>query len=458
MGVELIVTELTGYQHEGVLAIRQFRGKALLADEQGLGKTVQSLFWIRKIPKHRPVIIVAPASMKYTWQSEALLHFNMRTEVLEGRKPRRGLPGDIVVLNYEILHAWLPVLLKAKPQCVVFDEISYCKNTTAQRTKAAIKLSKGVPSRLGLSGTPMVNRPIELWPVLKIIRPDIFPSKEEYAWRYCKPRYTPWGWQYTGATRTKELNQILRQEVMIRRLKRDVMPELPDKERRMISYRLPDKKQKEYDYAQREFLKWLRGVSPSRAVKAKKSPALTKVGYMLRLVAQMKIAWTAQWIEEFFENHPGEKLVALTMHRFVIDHLKDRFPKALIIDGRVTGRLRHETVRSFQNNPRSNLLLGNWRAAGMGITLTAACHFVGLDFPWTPGDLFQGEDRIHRYGQKRKVIIFYLAVLNTIEEKLIKILRSKAKILDAVLNGEASEEDLDIFEALLTEMKRELKR
>lgn len=117
------MTKLIPYQQEGVEGIYQFRGRCLLGDEMGLGKTIQALYWIRKIRFHRPVVIVCPSSMKYTWQREASLHFNMRTEVLEGRTPAKRLPGEIVIINYEILGNWLPLLLKAAPRCVVLDEI-----------------------------------------------------------------------------------------------------------------------------------------------------------------------------------------------------------------------------------------------------------------------------------------------------------------------------------------------
>lgn len=448
----MATTELKPFQEEGVGRIYSFRGRALLADDQGLGKTIQALSWIHRIRKRRPVVIVTPASMKYTWQAEAAMHLNLHAEVLEGRRKKRvtTLPGDIVVLNYDILESWLPCLLRNKIQCVILDEIHYCKSITAARTKAVMKLVQAVPSVVGLSGTPMTNRPIELWPVLQIIRPDIFPSRAEYAWRYCKPRYTPWGWKYDGAAKLDELHSILKSELMIRRLKKEVLPELPDKERRIISFRLSS--YKEYRQAQFDFLNWLKSISAVRADRAKKSQALTKVGYLLRLVAKLKLEHTERWIKEFYECHPGEKLVALTMNRFVIDRLMAVFPGAVMIDGRVKGRLRAETVRKFQNNSKTPLLIGNWKAAGVGITLTAARHIVALDMPWTPGDLVQGEDRIHRIGQKRNVCVFFLIALQTIEEKLIKILNKKASILDSVLNGDADSEDLDIFGELIEEM------
>lgn len=449
------MTELKPFQREGVRQIYTFGGRALLCDEMGLGKTIQALDWIRRIPKRRPVIIVVPASVKFAWQHEAMIHFGIRIDVIEGRMPARTkrLPGEIVVLNYELLQSWLPVLRAADPAVVIFDEAHYLKNTAAQRTKSAARLVQSAESVLALSGTPLTNRPIELWPVMRLVRPDIFPSRELYAWRYCKPRWTFWGWQYDGATHLDELHRILKENCMIRRLKKDVLKELPAKTRQVVPFRL--KSMVEYNKAQHTFLEWLREISPAKAQRASKSQALTKVGYLLRLVARLKLDWTEQWLKEFFEAHPGEKLVALTMHTFVIDHLKERFPKSVIIDGRITGRIRHESVRKFQNNSQVPLLLGNWKAAGVGITLHAAHNVVALDLPWTPGDLLQGEDRVHRIGQKKGVIVHYLTALNTIEEKLVKILRKKASILDAVLDGRADSTDFNLFDALLENMIKE---
>ena len=117
------MTELLPFQKEGVLGIYKFRGRALLADEQGLGKTLQALEWVRRTSKRRPAVIVTPSSVKYSWQAEALLHFNMRTTVLEGRgKGGRGLSGeDIIILNYDILPDWLKRLRRIQPQVVIFD-------------------------------------------------------------------------------------------------------------------------------------------------------------------------------------------------------------------------------------------------------------------------------------------------------------------------------------------------
>lgn len=451
------MTELKPFQLKGARAIYQFKGRALLADEQGLGKTIQSLFWVMKCAKRRPVVIVTPASVKYAWQAEAALHFDMRAEVIEGHRKKRymSLPGDVVILNYDILASWLPALKKAKPHIVIFDECHYIKNPDAKRTKAAQSLAADAPSVLGLSGTPLTNRPIELWPILNIIRPDMFPERGKYAWRYCKPRYTPWGWQYDGATRMPELHRILKEEVMIRRLKSEVMTELSPKIRTVVPFKLAAPAQREYDKAQGDFLGWLKEISPAKAKKAKKSEALVKIGYLLRLAAKLKLSWTTKWVEEFLESHPDKKLITFTGHTFVIDHLAAKFKdKCVIINGSVTGRKRDEAVHRFRSNKDVRLLLGNWIAAGVGLNLQAAHNVAGLDFPWTPGDMAQGEDRIHRIGQDMQCYIHYLVALGTIEAKQVKVLRKKGAVLGAVLDGKPMEGRVDMFTELMKEITK----
>lgn len=449
------MTELLPFQQDGIRAIHGFNGRCLLADEQGLGKTLQALRWIQLIYRHRPAVIVTPSSVKYSWQAEAALHFNLRTEVLEGFRPKRKttLPGDIIILNYDILPSWVKVLRKHRPRVVVFDEAHYLKNPRAKRTRAAHKLVQRANSVLGLSGTPIKSCPAEFWSILHLIRPDLFPDFSEYAWEYCDPKKTIWGWKFKGATNMGKLNRILLRECMVRRLKKEVAPELPPKQRCVVPIKLRGKALQEYRKAETDFLGWLGTQSPTRAAKARKSPALVKVGYLLRLVAKLKQEFVCTWIREFLESHPDKKLIAFTMNTFVIEYLKKEFPGAVVINGKVKGRKRIETVRSFTSNRRVRLLLGQWIAAGVGLNLQAAHNVVSLDFPWTPADLLQGEDRAHRIGQKTKVLIHYLVTLGTIEEKLMRALQKAAKVLDAVLNGNAAYSDLNIFETLLKEMK-----
>lgn len=450
------MTSLRPFQLEGVRQIYRFKGRAILADEMGLGKTLQVLYWLNRITNCRPAVIVAPATVKYVWQAEAALHLGMRVEVLEGKPDRvRELPSGIVVLNYDILGAWLPSLLQARPQAVVFDEAHYIKSMTAQRTKHALRLVRYARSVIAVSGTPLTNRPIELWPILRAVRPNLFSSLQDFAWEYCAPRWTFWGWRYDGAANTKKLNRILTSSCMIRRTKKQVLHELPRKSRQMVPFKLDKQSMKEYREARDNFIEWLQKQSPMRAKRAQRAKELARLGYLIRLAARLKLEWTKKWIEQFLETHPGRKLVAFSMHTSILQELKEHFGKrALLIDGSVKGPQRTEAVRLFRTNPKRDLMFGNWKAAGVGITLVAASDIASLDFPWTPGDLLQGEDRIHRIGQKHPVTAHYLVALGTVEEHQIDVLLRKSRILNAVLDGRRTANDLDIFSELLSRIKK----
>lgn len=444
------MTELRPFQLEGVEQIYKFRGRALLADEQGLGKTIQALYWILMTPKRRPALIVVPATLKYSWAAEAMEHFGIRVTVIDGRKKKsqRALPGEVMVINYEILVSWLPLLLKYQPETVIFDECHYIKNPEAQRTQAAWEISERACSVVGLSGTPLTKRPIELWSSIQAIRPDLFPSRTKYGWRYCKPKYTPWGFKYDGATRKDELHAILKEEIMIRRKKKDVAKELPDKVRKVIRFKLDS--YTEYNKAKEHFLKWLKAISPSRAAKAKRSECLTKVGYLARLVAELKLEWTGRWIQDWLDDNEGEKLICFSMHSSVVRTLQEKFSKrSVLIDGSVTGTKREASIRRFKNNPKTDLCLGNYRALGTGHNLQVAHNIAALDLPWTPGDMWQAEDRTHRIGQLEMCLVYYLLAMDTVEEKQWNLLQADAGTVEEILDGEKSGGEAKAFEGFL---------
>jgi SWI/SNF-related matrix-associated actin-dependent regulator 1 of chromatin subfamily A len=415
----------------------------------GLGKTIESLYWLSKIPSCRPALIVTPASVKYQWQSEAREHFGMLTEVLEGRDSV-GLNGsEIIIVNYDILPYWLDQLLRIKPKIVIADECQYIKNIRAKRTQALHEVARYAKSKLGLSGTPLTNRPAELWSSIYFVRPDLFPNMGKFMWKYCQPRRTPWGWKFDGARNLPELHGILKSECMIRRLKKNVLPELPDKVHEVVPFKLAS--YTEYNKARDEFLTWLASKSLARAKRARRAQILVRVGYLLRLCAELKLPWVIEWLKEFREANPDQKIVAMTMHKKIIDALSEEFPNSVVVDGRVSGKHRLEAVRKFQSSKNIPFFFGNWKAAGIGLNLTASSTLVSLDFPWTPGDLLQGQDRIHRIGQTEKCIIYYLVALNTIEEKLLRALQKKQEIITAVLDGKQTK-DFNLIDQMLKQL------
>lgn len=452
------LVELRPFQEKGVRMIWQFRGRCLLADEMGCGKTIQALAWISRIPNRRPVLVICPAALKYMWQHEAWTKFRLRARVLEGQGPKRNqdlvLQDDFLIINYDILHHWQKIILRNPPSVVILDEVHYAKNKAARRTKAARLVSHKATSVVGLSGTPMTNKPVDLWSILNIIRPDLWPDFSEFAWRYCHPRHTYWGWKFDGAERKGELFAILKDHVMIRRLKKDVAPELPDKIHKVIPFRLGVKRFAEYHRAKENFIDWLREKSPVKANRARRSQAMVKVGYLFRLCCELKMSQMIAFLRDFQESNPGKKAVAMSGHTFVIERLAQEFPNSVVVNGSVTGPDRTDAVQQFTTQPaaRITFLFGNWRAAGTGLNLQVAHNLFVLDPPLTPGDLLQGQDRVHRIDQKEIVIIWYLFLFGTIEQDWMEILRKRTVVLKEILDGKVGAEEEDLFGKLLAKL------
>jgi len=446
------------YQKEGVWAIEDFGGRALLGDEMGLGKTPQSLWCLKRNPDWLPAIVVCPASVKYVWEGEAKKVCNWRSTVLEGQTPaklgRSKSNAKLTIINYDILRFWVERLKAMKPQTIIIDESQYLGNPSAKRTKAARDMCRGVPHVLALSGTPLLNRPIELFPVLNILAPKVFSARRVFGDNYCGPEWTPWGMDYKGATHTKELHKLLTDTCMIRRRKADVLDQLPNKMRQVVPVHI--KKWHEYERANNDFLDWLRSTDPAAAVRAAKAVSLSKINYLLQLAAKSKLRAVVEWINDYLKNTDG-KIVVGAVHKKMISALSRRIEEwSLVIDGSVAPRKRKAIVDQFQNDDRYRVLIGNIQAAGVGITLTAASTVVTVEMTWRPGDHIQFEDRCHRIGASKTVWCYYLVARGTLEEKLCRIQQEKQGVLSAILDGGPVEGDLDIFNRLCSELKGEL--
>jgi SNF2 family DNA or RNA helicase len=442
--------KLYPFQQEDLAAIDRFGGRVLLAHDMGLGKTVVSLAWLRRNGAW-PAVVVCPASVKWTWEREANKS-GVEALVLEGRSPRELPRRKLVIVNYDVLKSWKRSLLQLKPRCVVIDECHYVGNWT-QRTRAVRSLCADVPHVLALSGTPLVNRPMELFYTLRILRSDVFDEKLTFGERFCGPTFNRWSGrrEYKGSSNTAELHRLLLNSCMIRRRKADVLPELPDKIRTMVPMPLRDAG--EYDEAFNDFRGWIRRHSPRRAGRAIRAEQLVKVGYLLRLAARLKTNYVVQWINEFLDSSDG-KLVAFVRHRGMTRALREHCKaESVLIDGSVTGRKRKQAEERFRDDNRVRLLVGNIQAAGVGLTLTAASTVAMVELPWQPAAVTQAEDRCHRIGQRDTVWVYYLVARGTVEERLCELLQGKQETLSDVLDGGEQEGDLDIFNRLIKELR-----
>lgn len=455
---------LRPFQNLGVQFIDQLKGRALLGDEMGLGKTVQALAYLQLRPDLRPAVIVCPASLKLNWHRELLKWITQPEDevvILYGKpKPDQTLPpGQIYITNYDIMinkrkadphtkkktdiprTGWTDHFVcpanPVKPKCVILDEAHYIKTRTALRTIAIQKLCKGVASVIALTGTPIENRPIELFNCIKIIDPDLFPSFFNFGMRYCGATHNGWGWDFKGSSNVKELHQKL-SRIMLRRLKKDVLKELPAKERKVVVFELTNRKT--YDRAENDFIAWLRAQDPAKATAAERAETLVRIEKLKQLAVEGKMDACIEWIENFLDT--GRKLVVFGTHQSTLDRLMKHFGRiAVKLDGSTSQKKRQQAVDDFQTKDSVRLFVGNLKAAGVGITLTAASDTCHLELGWTPGGHDQAEDRVHRIGQEAdSVSAWYLLADETIESEISEVLDEKRGVIARVLDGEEAEQ------------------
>ncbi len=437
------------YQEEGVEFMAAVHGGILLADEQGLGKTAQ----VSTLASRQglwPLLIVCPASLKGNWQRELKQWANADSFVLEG-KSLGSLPDPLpeaVIVNYDILHDQQPLLRRHQWACIAFDEVHNLSNRGSKRTKAAKAISRMTTKVVGMSGTPVMNRPADFWPILNIIRPELFPSWQAFAHRYCDPRKTHWGWEYKGAKNLGELHEKIK-PFMLRRLKEDVL-DLPSKTHTVIPLVLEDRS--ELQAAENDFITWLAANSRYGSVSAaQKAEAVTKLGCLLRLTAKLKCRSVVEWSRKFFRDHPNEKLILFAIHTNMVNVLQRKILSegVVVIDGSTPTKKRQAIVDSFQNDPKTRLMVANIKAAGVGLTLTAASTVAYAELWWTPSMMAQGADRVHRIGQKEDCSICYLIVPDTVEERICRAIQTKQQVANSIVDGRQAAE-LPVLDLLLS--------
>ena len=321
------------------------------------------------------------------------------------------------------------------------------KNSSTIRTKAAKKLAKNVPHIIALSGTPILNRPIEIYNTLYIIDNTLFPSYRYFAQQYCNYHFNGFGWNANGSSNTEELHQKLISTVMIRRLKKDVLPELPDKIFSFVPIELNNID--EYEDAEKDFISFVREQKGLEAAKrASNAIQFSKIEGLKQLAIKGKLDECITWIEDFLDTE--DKLVVFAWHTKTIDILYEKFGKiAVKFDGKMNAIQIEQAKISFQTDLKIRLFIGQIATAGEGITLTAASNLAFVELPWTPGGLDQCIDRLHRIGQKDSVNVYYLLAKGTIEEKIAHLIDTKRQTFDSVLDGKITDS-----QSLITEIMK----
>ena len=438
--------ELMPFQRAGVAYAIKSR-RTWLADEMGLGKTVEALATLHALDAF-PAIVVCPSSLKPNWRREARkwLPSVGRVQILHGTKPHPIMAGtDVIIINYDILHAWIPQLLKVRARALIADESHYVKSHKARRTHALTYLAHGkspesrkalgkrvikldvegepIPTRLLLSGTPIINAPPELLSQLKVIdRLNDLGGWRGFTSRYCiKGR---WGGFERGGANLEELNRRMREGgFFCRRTKADVLPELPAKRRARVV--LPLSNREAYDSRLR---------TTARAMgKGTAAEKLQKIGALRGMAADGKLEAAIEWIQNMVDS--GEKVIVFAHHRRIVSAVADHFDCPSIM-GQTHMDDREFAVQQFQEADSCRVIALNLQAGGVGLTLTASSNVVFIESDWTPAGNDQAEDRAHRIGQEQSVTCWYLEAEDTIDEWLSELIEAKRVVVDAATEGD----------------------
>jgi SWI/SNF-related matrix-associated actin-dependent regulator of chromatin subfamily A-like protein 1 len=432
------------YQKEGIAQGLQFK-RFMNTDAPGLGKTLQSIATVN-LANVFPCLVICPSSLKINWEREWHKFTDKKAMVLTD-KVRDTWPFfwktgmyQVFIVNYESLKKYfVQRITKADRwtlrdvvfrqtinvfKSIIIDESHRCKSASTQQAKFCKGIAKDKEWVLELTGTPVVNKPKDLVPQLSILnRMEDFGGYKHFVERYCSgPR---------EASNLKELNYKLRTICLFGRKKEDVLKDLPEKIRQVLTCEIINRK--EYNDAENDLITYLQkyqNADDEKIQRAMRGEVMVRINILRQVSARGKIKDVIDFVKDFHEN--GQKIILFCALHEIVDALMKYFPNAVCVTGRQTSEEKQAAVDSFQNNPKTDIIICSIKAAGVGLTLTAASNVAFVEFPWTYADCLQCEDRAHRIGQKSSVTCYYFLGRKTIDEKVYQIIQAKKSIANAV--------------------------
>lgn len=445
---EDVNVDYTKYSHRPPLehqkiAIESLAGskRYILADDMGLGKTTSTIIAALETDAKK-ILIICPATLKINWQREIENYSDRPVYICEGKN--FSTEHDFVIVNYDIIKNFYDLkdkqnslITQSNFDLVIIDEAHYIQNAQAQRTKLINSFAKDINRVWLLTGTPMTSRPMNYFNLLNIIESPVAQNWMAYAIRYCQGYQFNAGkrkiWNVSGASNLEELRDRTSRQVL-RRLKEDVL-DLPDKIITPVYLRL---KSKEYETEVGEYYNWYEN-------KKEESKSLTiqfsKLMKVRQIIAEEKIKQTIELAENIIEQ--GKKVIIFTNFTDTLRKIHEHFGKqSVYLDGSCTKPQRQYAVDQFQENDKIKVFVGNLKAAGVGITLTAGEACIMNDLSFVPSDHSQAEDRAYRYGQKSNVSVYYPIFENTIEGIIYDMLTNKKNIFETVMGDNIEKGDI----------------
>lgn len=447
------------FQKAGI-AFASSRPSTLIGDEPGLGKTIQALGVINLDSSIRKVLIVCPASLRLNWKRESEKWLIERKTVAIASTA--GVPAaDIVIVNWDILAKLSTKLEGTTFDLLIADEAHFAKNGKAKRSKALYSLN--AKRKIFLTGTAIVNRPIEIFPLINSLDPKRWPSFFCFAKRYANAYHNGFGWDFSGAAHLDELQDKLRSTILIRRLKADVLTELPAKRRQIIELSPSGaagliERERQIEARREETMTRLH--AQLELAKASDDPtaydeavdnltngarlAFEEIARVRHDTAVAKIPAIVAHIKDLIED--GDySVVCMCHHHDVQDALVEELGSVAVLHrGGMNDADKQESVDRFQNDPTVQVFIGSILASGVGITLTRSSHVVFAELDWVPGNVTQAEDRVHRIGQTDSVLVQHLVLEGSIDSRMAKTLIAKQSVIDAALDTRLEDREVQI--------------
>lgn len=447
------------FQKVGMEFLVKSGGRALLCDDPGLGKTLQTIGAILCL---RPTksLIICPATMKYTWEMEVKKWSGLSVVVIKSDTIISKIPADtdVFVVNYDLLKKHLGELIKIPFEFLGLDESHYIKTANTIRSRAVRILANRTKYVVMLTGTPVLNRPVELFNPLNILDPKKWNNYYSFVNKYCGAHRTRFGMDVSGATNSAELKVKL-DKYMLRRRKEEVLKDLPEKIRVEVPVNLDEIVGKTYNKAYHSFAKYLRenkDKNDTEIKKALQAEKLVRLNHLRELSAIGKAKDAVELINNIIAG--GEKVVVFASFIAPLRQLSDAFGEAAVmITGETDNEERFEIVKRFQEDPNIKVFLGGFKSAGVGITLTAASNVLFLDYPWTPADAKQAEDRAHRIGSMHdSITIYQMKAFGTIDDLMAKMLAKKRSVVEGLIGEGDDQSSMSmVLEDITNQMENE---
>ncbi|XP_027670884.2 DNA annealing helicase and endonuclease ZRANB3 isoform X6 [Falco cherrug] len=446
---ERLRKKLLPFQEKGIIFALERSGRCMIADEMGLGKTIQAIAVSYYYKNEWPLLIVVPSSLRYPWVDEMekwipelspddISIIQNKTDI------GRISTSKVTILGYGLLtsdaQTLVDTLYRQNFKVVVIDESHYMKSRNATRSKILLPIVQKALRAILLTGTPALGRPEELFMQIEALFPGRLGTWSQYAKKYCDARVRFFGkrahWDCRGASNLEELHQLL-SEIMIRRLKNDVLTQLPPKVRQRIPFDLPQAAAKNLNTIFAEWEKLMRNLN-SDATETQFSQVMCLITRMYKETAIAKAGAVKDYIKMMLENDKLKFLVFahhLSMLQACTEAVIENKVRYIRIDGSVPSSERIHLVNQFQKDPDTRVAILSIQAAGQGLTFTAATHVVFAELYWDPGHIKQAEDRAHRIGQCSSVNIHFLIAKGTMDTLMWAMLNRKSRVTGSTLNG-----------------------